>query len=309
MVLRGLVADWPVVASGRESAEGLAAYLKRYATPKPVSVIAGRPEIEGRFFYNADMTGLNFSQLHAPLAAFLDRLLVEARSDQPNAIAAQSLIIPETLPGLETANAIDLVDAEVHPRLWIGGRSRVSAHYDLMENVGCVVAGRRRFTLFPPDQIGNLYVGPFELTPAGTPVSMVDANAPDLERYPRFADAWETAQSATLEPGDAIYIPYHWWHGVDSLEPVNTLVNYWWNPATRETGNPYDVLIHAMMGLGTLPPDQRAAWRAVFDHYVFKTGGDPATHLPPHAQGPMGPPTPQSLARMRNTLKQIFARL
>ena len=57
-------------------------------------------------------------------------------------------------------------------------------------------------------------------------VSMVDRHHPDLERHPRFAEAMKVAQSAELEPGDAIYLPYHWWHGVDSLEPVNLFVNY-----------------------------------------------------------------------------------
>src|SRR3546814_19620038 len=83
-------------------------------------------------------------------------------------------------------------------------RIRVAPHYDLMENVACCVAGRRRFTLFPPDQLANLYPGPFELTPAGTPVSMVDPFAPDLDRYPRFAEAGTHARGATLEPGEAL---------------------------------------------------------------------------------------------------------
>ena len=125
------------------------------------------------------------------------------------------------------------------PRIWIGNRIRVAPHYDVKENVAVCVAGRRRFTLFPPGQIANLYPGPLEQTPAGTPVSMVDQHAPDLERYPRYAEAWTTAQQATLEPGDAIYIPYCWWHGVESLEPVSILVNYWWNEGmTRRRGQP-----------------------------------------------------------------------
>src|SRR3954471_5709471 len=100
-----------------------------------------------------------------------------------------------------------------------------------MENSGVVVMRRRRFTLFPPDQIVNLYMGPLELTPAGTPISLVDPDAPDLERFPRFAEAAKLGQSATLDPGDAIYIPFHWWHAVASLDPVSAFVNYWWNPA------------------------------------------------------------------------------
>ena len=55
----------------------------------------------------------------------------------------------------------------------------MAPHYDLMENIGIVVAGRRRFILFPPEELKNLYVGPIELTPAGTPVSLVDPHNPE----------------------------------------------------------------------------------------------------------------------------------
>jgi hypothetical protein len=47
----------------------------------------------------------------------------------------------------------------------------------------------------------------------------------------------------------------------------------------------------------------------MFDHYVFGSDEDPAEHLPMHARGMLGEPTPELLARMRATLKQITARL
>jgi hypothetical protein len=308
-VLRGLAADWPAVAAGRESAAALADYLKRFAVAREVPVLIGSPEIEGRFFYREGLRALNFSRGAAPLPAFLDRLLTVAGADRPEALAVQSEPVTELLPGFREDNDIDLLDPPAVPRAWLGNAVRVAAHYDVKENIGIVVAGRRRFTLFPPEQLANLYPGPFELTPAGTPVSLVDPANPDLEAFPRFAEALAHGRSAELGPGDAIYIPYHWWHAVDSLEPVNLFVNYWWNPAMPGLGAPYDALLHAFLAFRHLPPEQRAAWRLMFDHYIFCTAGDPAAHIPAGARGVMGKPTPEQLRAMRAMLKQALARL
>ncbi len=308
-VLRGLAQHWPSVKAAQDSDEEFVSYLRGMRLPHPVSVIVGKPEIEGRFFYGDDLKSLNFGQGSSPLDPFLDRLLRDRSNPRPFAIALQSLPIPDLLPGFVDANYTDLLDRSVVPRMWMGNAARVATHYDLMENIGVVVAGRRRFTLFPPEQIGNLYVGPIELTPAGTPVSMVDPANPDLERFPRYAETMEVAQSAELQPGDAIYIPFHWWHAVDSLEAVNLFVNYWWNDAPARTGNPYDALMFGLYSLRNLPPEQRDVWRTVFNHYVFCANGDPVEHLPPDAQGVLGQQTPQMLERMRATLRQILSQL
>ncbi|MES2444843.1 MAG: cupin-like domain-containing protein [Pseudomonadota bacterium] len=306
-VLRGLGADWPAVQAAKQSAEAAAQYLLSFGPRHPVPVLLGAPEIGGRFFYNAEMTGMNFTEGQVSLAAFLERLLHDRAIARPFAIAVQSQLLPHLLPGFAEANRLDLIDAAVQPRIWIGNNIQVAPHFDLTENIGVVMAGRRRFTLLPPDQLPNLYPGPLEFTPAGTPVSMVDLNDPDLDRYPLYAEAAKFAQVAELAEGDGIYIPFHWWHAVDSLERVNAFINYWWSPAQPGVGKPYDALMHALYAFRGLPEDQRAAWRMVFDNFVF--GGDPVAHLPDHAKGVLGPITPEKLARMRNTLRQILGGL
>jgi hypothetical protein len=308
-VLRGYAADWPAVRAARASDEALVAYLQRFRTERQVTVLIGEPAIEGRFFYRDDVRGFNFNRAQTALDPFLDRLLRERANAEPYAFALQSEQVQQLFPGFEIENRVELIPSRIVPRAWMGNRIRVATHYDLQENIGCVVAGRRRFTVFPPDQLANLYPGPLELTPAGTPVSMVDPLAPDLEAYPRFAEAAASAQSATLEPGDAIYLPFHWWHAVDSLEKVNLFINYWWSDAPAGIGNPYDALIYGLFALKTLPPEQREVWRKTFDYYVFCADGDPAEHLPPGARGVLGESTPEQLARMRATLKQIAEKL
>lgn len=306
-VMRGLGAAWPAVQAAKRSAEAAADYLMSFGPRHPVPVLLGAPEIGGRFFYNAEMTGMNFTEGQVSLAAFFERVLHDRALEAPFAIAVQSQILPQLLPGFAEANRVDLIDAAIAPRIWMGNAIQVAPHFDLTENIGVVMAGRRRFTLFPPDQLPNLYPGPLDYTPAGTPVSMVDIHKPDLERYPRYADAAPLAQSVVLEEGDGIYIPFHWWHAVDSLDRFNAFVNYWWDPSPAGTGKPYDALLHAMYAFRSRPADQRAAWRMVFENFVF--GGDPVEHLPEHAKGVLGPMTPEKLARMRATLRQILGNL
>ncbi|MHA6721273.1 cupin-like domain-containing protein [Sphingomonas sp. RS6] len=264
--------------------------------------------MKGRFFYNDDLTRMNFVRGLSPLGPFLDRLLRELGRPTGYAFAVQSMPAPELLPGFAEENAIDLVEADIAPRLWLGNRVRVAPHYDLQENIDAVVARRRCFTLFPPEQVANLYIGPLDLTPAGTPTSFVDVAAPDLQRFPLYAEAARHALTAILEPGEAIYIPFQWWHAVDSLEPVNIFANYWWRPRPRDALNPNDALLHALFSLSLLPEDQRTAWRALFDHLVFQMNGDPVGHLPESARGFLGKPTSEQVERARSTLRHALGR-
>src|SRR3546814_563000 len=114
------------------------------------------------------------------------------------------------LPGLGADNDLDVGDRDPLARVWISNRSRIPAHQDLPDNLACVAVGRRRVTLFPPDQLANLYIGPLDFTPAGQAISLVDFAAPDLARFPRFAEALRHAQVAELGPGDAVFIPSMW---------------------------------------------------------------------------------------------------
>ena len=196
-----------------------------------------------------------------------------------------------------------LLPTEVAPRLWVGNGASVAPHYDLAHNIAVCVHGRRRFTLFPPDQLRNLYVGPIEHTIAGQPASLVDLDAPDLARFPRFADAMAHAQFADLAPGDALYVPPLWWHGVRSWGPLGVLVNYWWGQAAD--ASPFEALIHALLAVRDLPAGERAAWRAAFDHYAFDP--EPPTHLPAAAQGVLGPASPERSATMRRFLLGALA--
>jgi hypothetical protein len=305
-ILKGLVADWPAVVAGRRSDEALVAYLDAMDSGAPVNVLSASANIDGRFFYSPDLRGLNFERDDMPLARALAALLELRPVVRPPAIAVQSTPTPGLLPGFAEANRLALVGPEVAPRIWIGNAITTATHFDMSYNIACAVAGRRRFTLFPPDQLKNLYLGPFDFTPAGPPVSLVDVARPDLDRYPAYATALAAAEVAELEPGDAIYIPYCWFHNVESLDPFTVLINYWWSETPALLGPPLTALVHAMASVRGLPPVEREVWREMFDHFVFETHGDPAAHLPPDRRGPLGEMTPQHVARLRAVLSEAF---
>jgi hypothetical protein len=279
-VMRSLVGDWPSIQCARESSKAVCDYLANLDNGNAVYTIAAPPDARGRFFYSDDLQSVNFKRAQIPLAQVLTQLQAAATDSDAFALAVQAMSVRDTLPGFATENFTPLLEPDIAPTMWIGNQGHVAPHYDVHRNLACVVAGRRQFILFPPDQIANLYLGPMLGAPGGVPISLVDVWNPDLKRFPRFADALETASEAVLEPGDAIYIPSLWWHGVASLERVNVLVNYWWQGITESNISPNDALLHAMLSIAKLDSSQRSAWRSYFEHYVFRSDGDPASHLP-----------------------------
>ena len=303
-VLRSLVKDWPAVKEGRKSPEHICRYLKRFDTEKQANATVGSPAIKGRFFYRDDLRGFNFERKLVTVSTALDNLA--AMIDEPDApaIAMQAIPVADVLPGFQQENVLPLVDSALAPRMWLSNRSRIATHYDIYSNIACVVAGRRRFTLFPPDQVTNLYIGPLLATPGGSPISMVDLREPDLSRYPRFEKALEVCQQAELEPGDAIYIPILWWHSVEALSGLNALVNYWWNDAKTAADSPFHSLLASMLSISELPDDQRKIWQVFFDYFVFQTDVDPAEHLPDDIEDVLGSLTPEKRRQLKAWLAQ-----
>ncbi|MEK9212748.1 cupin-like domain-containing protein [Sphingomonas sp. 2378] len=314
VILRGHAAHWPLVREGQVSAQAAADYLRRFDRGRPVTGYVADAATGGRFHYDETATGLNFRKETLPLREFLARLLEgDYGPGEPPALYMGSTDLDTYLPGFRGEN--DLVPSgglfDRHPPLasiWIGNRTIASAHYDMANNAAICAVGRRRFTLFPPDQIGNLYPGPLAPTPGGQVVSMVDFARPDLDRYPRFADAMAHAVLAELEPGDLLIYPALWWHHVEALEAFNILVNYWWNAAPDYLDTPMDSVMHAMLSLRDRPAAEKQAWRAVFDHYIFGDGEAVVAHLPPASHGPLAPLDEAMARRLRAYLLQRLNR-
>lgn len=313
VVIRGLVKDWPIVQCARQSPLAFCQYLMQFDRGQEFNTAIGPSSTHGRIFYNADMSGLNCRFEQKKLEASLRYLLDHLNENPAPLLAIQSIQVPRYLPGLERQLPMPLVPANTEPRIWIGGRTTVAAHYDPSENIACCIAGRRQFTLFPTEQVGNLYIGPFEFTPSGTTVSMVDFDNPDYEKFPRYREAENAAFTALLEPGDAIYIPYLWWHHVKALDGINALMNYWWNGEQKNgvqnnaNTDPSLTLLLGMLSIRDLPKHQREAWHKLFEFYIFSEQL-PADHIHALRQGILATTSEDKSTSLKQTIIKALSR-
>lgn len=305
VVLKGLVRDWPLARAG--SPDAAAACLKSFYRGQPVVAFIGQPEHRGRFGYTADATRLDFESGRGQLDEYLDIILGLLDEDEAPTFYIGSTDVDAFLPGFRAENDLVLNHAmfEANPPLvaaWIGNRSTALAHYDMSNNIACCLVGHRRFSLFPPEQIENLYPGPLEPTPGGQVLTMANIHAPDFERFPRLREALAAGEVADLEPGDALFYPAMWWHEVEALDTFNVMVNYWWNTSPQYMDTPQNTLLHALLSLRDRPEQEKRAWRAVFDYYVFGPAERAGAHLPEGARGNLGPMDEMKARRLRAQL-------
>ena len=313
VILRGLVSDWALVQAGQLSSDRAMDELQRHSSGKPVGVYIAPAETNARFFYNDDCTGFNYQSKHTELSNIFAEIRESRDNPDRSYYYMNSLTLDNCFPGLREHN--DLVfDHEIFThnkplsKVWVGTESIAAAHYDVPSNLACCVVGDRRFTLFPPEQIHNLYPGPLEPTPGGQVITMVDLKNPDFERFPRVRQALDAAVIVDLKPGDAVYYPSMWWHQVEALSPFNIMINFWWLTVPAHMGNPMDVVMHAMMSLRDRPEAEKKAWREVFEYYIFGSSQTPQEYIPPAMLGALGELDNNRIRRLRAFLKDKLNR-
>ncbi|MBY5993983.1 cupin-like domain-containing protein [Ferrimonas balearica] len=297
LVIRGLCRDWPLVQAGLRSDDEAARLLLEGYRGDPVIAYYLPPEQKGRVFYNEAMDGFNYQAGKLPLAKVLDTLFAQQGQADPAGVYVGSTDLDHYFPGLAPTHRLSLEGVRPMAHLWLGNRARIAAHFDFPHNLACNLVGRRTFTLFPPEQVKNLYIGPMEFAPGGQDISLVDFDAPDLERFPRFAEAQAAALTAELAPGDVLFLPSMWWHHVRSEADFNVLLTHWWRDTPGYLGRPNNALLHGILALRSLPKAQRQAWKAMFDHYVFDAEPEDLAHLPEAARGWLSTPLDEMNAR------------
>lgn len=302
LVLKGLVKNWPIVKAAEQSDEAAYDYLCQFYNGETVSTAIGDSENTGAIFYNQDFSGFSHERVRSSLTSVYNNIKNLHASGSSRAYYVDSTPVDACVPGFRAHNDLHLGSFSPRVSLWMGNKTIVSAHHDVPDNIACVVVGKRRFVLFPPDQLKNLYIGPLDFNPASQAISMVDFNNPDFEKFPRYREALTHAQIAELDSGDAIYIPSMWWHHVEGLMPFNLMVNYWWTGFPSYLGSPQDVFTHALMNIRSLPADERAHWKNMFDHYIFDSNSDNTAHIPQEKMGVLGEIDEMAARRIRSQL-------
>ncbi len=313
IILRGLVSDWSLVKAGEQSPGKAMEILQSHSSKKPVGVYIAPPEAEARFFYNQDCTGFNYQSKYLQLSDIFAQIREAENNPDHSYYYMNSLTLDNCFPGLRADNDLSFdhqafTNNQPLSKVWVGTESIAAAHYDVPSNLACCVLGARRFTLFPPEQIHNLYPGPLEPTPGGQVITMVDLKNPDFERFPRVRRALEAAVVVDLQPGDAVYYPSMWWHQVEALSPFNIMINFWWLRSPAYMGNPMDIVMHAIMGIRDRPEAEKNAWREVFEYYIFGPADTPREHLPTSIQGALGELDDDSIRRLRALVKNKLNR-
>jgi lysine-specific demethylase 8 len=209
VIVRGAISDWPALRLWTND------YFRRRFGDREVPVV----RVKNGALYDPQ-TGVNYETMR--VGAYVDRL-EEGRADDLYMVLRVHEVMPELFADI--VRPVYCRDAPwSRSRLWYASPNMKGAlHRDLPHNLFAQVSGRKKFLLLDRRKTRLVYRHSFR---SGVPnYSPVDAEEPDLDRYPRFRRA--NLLSAEVEAGDLLYIPSMWWHQARSLD-VSLSINLWW---------------------------------------------------------------------------------
>lgn len=141
-------------------------------------------------------------------------------SDSPKQVSNFHLDFPEISRDFKVPQVIhDYIDQDrfFSSVLRISGADMgLWAHYDTYDNILIQIKGQKLVRLWHPREIINLYV-------EGSSSHIPNFESPDLDRFPLYRKCHPTI--CILKPGDTLFIPAHWIHSVQTIEPsisINT---------------------------------------------------------------------------------------
>lgn len=140
--------------------------------------------------------------------------------------------LPSTL-----SKVVDGILRRPERNLWISPKgTRTALHFDAVENLNLQVQGSKSFLLFPPC-VKNMYCYP--LNSQAAYVSSLD---PRDHAHKSNVFPYESGVEVVLNAGEMIYLPYGWWHQIDSIGDRNMNANYWWFPRLKLATYPNQTL-------------------------------------------------------------------
>jgi lysine-specific demethylase 8 len=198
VIVRGAASSWPALS--RWSRDFFRTTSAR--KPLPVDVYP-----RGDVFDRGGALG-RVPKIELSTREYLDHQLAggEARYYAPD--LELSTYFPELERDLRVPSFFEIPHRKF---LFMGTDTVTALHFHAFRHaLTCQVVGDKVITLYAPEDTRHLYAHPF-FAPAAS-WSPVDFSRSDLHRYPALARAHPL--EAHLAPGDAIYIPMHWWHWV-----------------------------------------------------------------------------------------------
>lgn len=136
----------------------------------------------------------------------------------------EEIVLPPQLNGFVSG-----VGRFLEKNIWMSPHGTSTAlHFDTQENFNIQIEGEKSFWLYPP-RIDGMY--PYKLNSQASYLSPVDPRNLDSTRYPDFPR--DNGIEAVLGPGQLLYLPYSWWHQVDTTGHGNLNVNIWWLPRLK----------------------------------------------------------------------------
>ncbi len=212
VLVTGVIDSWPAVRSWN------LAYLKQHVGKAELSI-----ETYPTPIFQPDLQHCAFPSERMTLAEYTNRLATPLPGVY---YYAAQVSLSTKLPALmEDIRPLDFHPAKMNEMaFWLGPNGTgTHLHYDPYDNVMAVISGAKRFVLFSPGQFDRLY--PYPAFSRWGHFSQVNLNAPDLERFPKYAAA--TPIECVVASGQALFLPHGWWHYVVN-EDLSIAVNFFY---------------------------------------------------------------------------------
>lgn len=159
------------------------------------------------------------------LAAENGTTLAQTLEDAARRLATASIAVPvasRLTAGVEARFCSRLAAAAIKPLLWIGSSAVTTGlHRDPYTNLNWGLLGAKSWLLIPPHQGEQVYVqGHY---PGYQPCA-VDPLAPDLARFPKFAEAM--TMHVVVRAGQALLVPIGWFHHVSTRDTLTASLGF-----------------------------------------------------------------------------------